>query len=172
MVFGWFIWFFKVVSWFFMVFGWFTCFSWLLVVFSWFSLSWQTLCRQVLHNMDRAQSEAAKTFRRGRLDEDELTARTYNLLSTSVPTTENTKRWAYNNQEIFLVYFWSYIMIVCVLKRILHKKKSIFMQLLESPIPPLTAAALRMIICRRPAPHFDNHEKGMKDAFLRPFIMR
>ena len=35
------------------------------------------------------------------------------------------------------------------------------MQLLESPIPPLTAAALRMIIYKRPAPHFDNHEKGM-----------
>ena len=27
------------------------------------------------------------------------------------------------------------------------------------PIPPLTAAALRMIICKRLAPHFDNHEK-------------
>ena len=36
------------------------------------------------------------------------------------------------------------------------------MQLLESPIPPLTAAALRMIICKRPAPHFDNHKKGIK----------
>ena len=35
---------------------------------------------------------------------------------------------------------------------------------LQSPIPPLTAAALRMIICKRPAPHFDNHEKGMKNA--------
>ena len=45
------------------------------------------------------------------------------------------------------------------------------MQLLESPIPPLTAAALRIIICKRPAPHFDNHEKGMKNAFLRPFTM-
>ena len=32
------------------------------------------------------------------------------------------------------------------------------MQLLESPIPPLTAAALRIIICKRPAPHFDNHK--------------
>ena len=39
------------------------------------------------------------------------------------------------------------------------------MQLLESPIPPLTAAALRMIIYKRPAPHFDNHEKGMKMLF-------
>ena len=29
-------------------------------------------------------------------------------------------------------------MILCVLKRILYKKKSIFMQLLESPIPPHT----------------------------------
>ena len=115
-------------------------------------------------------------------------------------------------------------MIICVLKRILHKKKSIFMQLLDSPIPPLIAAALRIIICKspalqdyhlqeagplwmtffkrlvppdhhfqeagasgrpsargqslriiickRPAPHFDNHKKGMKNAFLRPFKMR
>ena len=62
-------------------------------------------------------------------------------------------------------------MITCVLK-IVHKKKSIFMKLLESPIPPLTAAALWMIICKRPAPHFDKHEKGMKSAFLRPFTMR
>ena len=36
---------------------------------------------------------------------------------------------------------------------------------LESPIPPLSAAALRMIICKRPAPHFDNHEKGIKMHF-------
>ena len=36
------------------------------------------------------------------------------------------------------------------------------MQLLESPIPPLTADALWIIICKRPAPHFDNHLKGMK----------
>ena len=56
-------------------------------------------------------------------------------------------------------------MILCVLKRVLRKKKSILMQLLESPIPPLTAAALRMIICKRPAPHFDNHDKGMKMHF-------
>ena len=39
------------------------------------------------------------------------------------------------------------------------------------PIPPLTAAALQMIIYKRPAPHFDNHKKGMKNAFLRPFTM-
>ena len=30
--------------------------------------------------------------------------------------------------------------------------QEIFMQLWESPIPPLTAAALQMIICKRPAP--------------------
>ena len=67
------------------------------------------------------------------------------------------------------------------------------MQLLEFPIPSLTAAALRMIIykrpfpfgwpfargrslriiiCKRPAPHFDNHKKGMKNAFLRPFTIK
>ena len=44
----------------------------------------------------------------------------------------------------FWVYFWPDIMIICILKRILHKKKSIFMQLLESPIPPLTATALHL----------------------------
>ena len=49
---------------------------------------------------------------------------------------------------------------MCSETDLLHKKKSISMQLLESTIPPLTAAALRMIICKRPAPHFDNHEKG------------
>ena len=63
-------------------------------------------------------------------------------------------------------------MILCVLKRILHQKKSIFMQVMEPPIPPLTAAALRVIICKKPASHFDNHKKGMKNAFLRPFTMR
>ena len=44
--------------------------------------------------------------------------------------------------EFFLVCFLSEIMILCILKGILHKKKSIFMQLLEPPIPPLTAAHL------------------------------
>ena len=33
-----------------------------------------------------------------------------------------------------------------------------------SPIPPLTAAALQMFICMGPAPHFDNHEEGMKNV--------
>ena len=45
-------------------------------------------------------------------------------------------------------------------ERILHKKKSISMQLLESPIPPLTAAALRMIICKRPAPQDDHLQEA------------
>ena len=35
MVFGWFPWFFKVVSWFFTVFGWF---PWFFKVVSWFSM--------------------------------------------------------------------------------------------------------------------------------------
>ena len=43
------------------------------------------------------------------------------------------------------------------------QENSISMQLQESPIPPLTAAALRMIICKKPDPHFDNHEKGIKN---------
>ena len=41
------------------------------------------------------------------------------------------------------------------------QEKVNFIQLLETPIHPLTAAALWMIICTRPALHFDNHEKGM-----------
>ena len=58
-------------------------------------------------------------------------------------------------------------MIICVLKQILHKKKSIFMQLLESPIPPLTAAALRMIICKRPVPP-DHHLQEAGPSFWQP----
>ena len=63
-------------------------------------------------------------------------------------------------------------MIIYVLKRILHKKKSIFMQLLESLMPSLTAAALRIIVCKMTVPHFDNQEKDMKKAFLRHFTTR
>ena len=59
-----------------------------------------------------------------------------------------------------LVFFWPYLMIICFLTRILHKKKSISMQLLESPIPPLTAAALRMIICKRPVPPDDHLQEA------------
>ena len=36
----------------------------------------------------------------------------------------------------------SKIMIICVLKQILHKKKIIFIQLLESPIPPYCCYSL------------------------------
>ena len=50
-----------------------------------------------------------------------------------------------------LVFFCPYILIICVLKRISHMKKVIFIQLLESPIPPLTDAALRTIICKSSA---------------------
>ena len=53
---------------------------------------------------------------------------------------------------VILTLYYEY----CVLKWILHKKKSISMQLLESQIPPLTTAALRMIICKRPVP-LDHH---------------
>ena len=60
-------------------------------------------------------------------------------------------------------------MIICILKRILHKKKAIFIQLQESPLPPLTTAAFRMIICKSPAPHFD---KGMKNSFFDNIIWR
>ena len=63
--------------------------------------------------------------------------------------------------DFLCVFFWPYIMILCVL----HKKKPISIQLLESPIPPLTAAALRMIICKRPAPQFNNQERAWKMHF-------
>ena len=45
-------------------------------------------------------------------------------------------------------------------------KKAILIQLLESPIFPFTAAAVRMIICQRPASHFDNHEKYIFETLL------
>ena len=56
-----------------------------------------------------------------------------------------------------------------------HKKKSIFMQLLKSQIPPLTAAALRMIISKRPVP-LDHHlqeagPSGSSFAKGRPLIL-
>ena len=38
-----------------------------------------------------------------------------------------------------------------------YAQEKVNFHVLESPI--LTADALRMIICKRPAPHFDNHEK-------------
>ena len=66
-------------------------------------------------------------------------------------------------------------MTLCVLKRILRKKKSIFMQPLESPITPLTVAALRMIICKRPAPPDDHLQEvgpfGSSFARGRPLRM-
>ena len=69
--------------------------------------------------------------------------------------------------RFFLVFFWPYIMIVCALKLILYKKKSISMQLLESPIPPLTAAALRMIICKGPVTP-DHHLQEAGPLFWQP----
>ena len=51
----------------------------------------------------------------------------------------------------------------------------IFTQLLESPIPPLTAAALRMIICKRPAPPDDHLQEAgpSRSSFVRgrPLIL-
>ena len=70
--------------------------------------------------------------------------------------------------EFCLFFFWPHIMIICVLIRILYKKKSISMQLLESQIPPLIAAAHRMIICKRLATHFDNHKRAWKMHFWDP----
>ena len=71
------------------------------------------------------------------------------------------KRWLPLPFTISFLWFFcwcSFDLIICVRKRILHKKKSISMQLLESPIPPLTAGALRMTICKRPVPS-DHHLK-------------
>ena len=53
-----------------------------------------------------------------------------------------------------------------VLKRRLHTKKAILIQLLESQIFPFTAAAVRMTICKRPASHFDNHKKYIFETLL------
>ena len=44
-----------------------------------------------------------------------------NIVSVDPPPLTVSVLW------LLLVYFWPYIMIICVLKRILHKKKSIFM---------------------------------------------
>merc|ERR1712013_22511 len=44
-VFGWFPWFFKVVSWFFMVFGWF---PWFFKVFSWFFIGFSLVSMVLL----------------------------------------------------------------------------------------------------------------------------
>ena len=52
-------------------------------------------------------------------------------------------------------------------KRILHKKKVI--QLLESPIHHTVPPDDHL---QEACPNFDNHEKGMKNAFLIPFTMR
>ena len=68
--------------------------------------------------------------------------------------------WLYVFLKRFFVLFWPFFFIICVPKRILQKNKSIFKQLLEFPIPPLTAAALQIIICKRPALIL-NHEKGI-----------
>ena len=57
------------------------------------------------------------------------------------------------------------------------QEKAIFIQLLEFPIPPLTAAALQIIICKRPVPP-DNHLQetetgpfGLSFARSRPLIL-
>ena len=67
------------------------------------------------------------------------------------------RSWSYN--PIQLLFAFSLLLLKnrqtippCVLERILHKKKAIFIQTLESPIPSY-------------GPHFDNHEKGMKYIF-------
>ena len=55
-------------------------------------------------------------------------------------------------------------------KRLLRWKVTFFsfIQLQEPPIHPFTAAALQMFICKRPAPHFDNHERAWKMHFWDP----
>ena len=57
----------------------------------------------------------------------------------------------------FFCVLLTYIMIICVLKRILHMKKAIFIKLLESPAPfsgwPFARGlSLQMIICKSLAP--------------------
>ena len=45
-------------------------------------------------------------------------------------------------------------------KKDFTQEKSIFMQPLQSPITPLTVAALRMIICKRPVPPDDHLQEA------------
>ena len=62
-----------------------------------------------------------------------------------------------------LVFSLPYIMIICVLKRILQKKKAIFIKLLESPIPsysPIRWSFARGLPCPQ--------EKSMKMHFWDP----
>ena len=65
---------------------------------------------------------------------------------------------------IFLVFFWPYYYDYICSERDFTQEwiKSISMQLLESQIPPLTAAALPMIICKSLVPP-DDH---LQDAGL------
>ena len=51
--------------------------------------------------------------------------------------------------NFFGVLLTSYYDYMCS-KMDFRQEKAIFIKLLESPIPPLTAAALGMIICKRP----------------------
>ena len=82
---------------------------------------------------------------------------------------------------IFLVFFWPYLMIICVLNRILYTRKSQFsfnycnpqfllLLLLPSRWSYARGRSLRMIICKRLVPP-DNHfqpQKGHENAFYDP----
>ena len=71
--------------------------------------------------------------------------------------------------EIFLVCFLSQIMILCVPKHILHKKKVIFIQLLISPILPYCLLLLSRKFVKQ---QYSGGVNDIKNAFLRPLTMR
>ena len=48
-------------------------------------------------------------------------------------------------RDFVLVCIWPYVIITCVLKRILHNKQVIFIQILESPSPPYCYFSVRKL---------------------------
>ena len=72
------------------------------------------------------------------------------LALTNPPPHPSTLRSAF--RDFFWLCVWPKIMNICFQKQILHKKKEIFIQLLESGRP------LQMVICKRP--------KGMKKCIF------
>ena len=69
--------------------------------------------------------------------------------------------------QLFVIFFWcsfDLILWLYVFWYGFYTRKSQFSCNYWNP-PPLTAAALQMIICKRQAPHSDNHERAWKTHF-------
>ena len=71
-------------------------------------------------------------------------------------------RKSYVKKSLFT--FLPKIMIICVLKRILHKEKVIFIQLLESPILPYGL----LLLCYKIGQQYRGGRKGIKNIFEIP----